>query len=79
MRTIIKSIFILATFATVLLGKAAAQVPTSYQCVILNDTMVSSTVYEFDVYVKNTSSNTTKNNGFFESSCSSEEMDILSI
>ena len=61
MRTIIKSIFILATFATVLLGKAAAQVPTSYQCVILNDTMVSSTVYEFDVYVKNTSSNTTTN------------------
>ncbi len=61
MRTIIKSIFILAAFATVLLGKAAAQVPTSYQCVILNDTMVSSTVYEFDVYVKNTSSNTTTN------------------
>ncbi len=61
MRTIIKSIFILATFATVLLGKAAAQVPTSYQCVVLNDTMVSSTVYEFDVYVKNTSSNTTTN------------------
>ena len=61
MRTIIKSIFILAAFATVLLGKAAAQVPTSYQCVILNDTMVSSTVYEFDVYIKNTSSNTTTN------------------
>ena len=61
MRTIIKSIFILAAFATVLLGKAAAQVPTSYQCVVLNDTMVSSTVYEFDVYIKNTSSNTTSN------------------
>jgi hypothetical protein len=61
MRTIIKSIFILAAFATVLLGKAAAQVPTSYQCVILNDTMVSSTVYEFDIYIKNTSSNTTTN------------------
>ncbi|NDC31878.1 MAG: hypothetical protein EBZ58_13310 [Bacteroidetes bacterium] len=51
----------MAAFATVLLGKAAAQVPTSYQCVILNDTMVSSTVYEFDVYIKNTSSNTTTN------------------
>jgi hypothetical protein len=38
---------------------ANAQLPTAYQCVITNDSLVSANVYEFDIYLKNTSTNTT--------------------
>ncbi len=48
----------LGAFAVI---SANAQLPSAYQCVITNDSLVATNVYEFDLYLKNTSSNTTTN------------------
>ncbi len=47
---------LLMTFAMSLIFFSAsrAQVPSSYQCSIRNDSLTSSTVYEFDIYLQNT-------------------------
>jgi len=49
------TILLLALTSILLFTSASwAQVPASYQCSIRNDSLTSSTVYEFDIYLQNT-------------------------
>jgi hypothetical protein len=57
MKNIILKIKLLVIVAFAVLT-ANAQLPTAYQCVIMNDSLVAANVYEFDIYLKNTSTNT---------------------